>query len=200
MNYFLVDYENVNVSGLDGIAKLTEGDSIIIFYSENANTLTFGMHRRINESKADIQFQKVAVNEKNALDFQLCSYLGFLIHDTMTKENNYFVVSNDSSYSVLPNYWKKFDVNVKIVSNLKQEAIQTRIEKISPTNKSFSELELILSKFIKNETEFKEVAKILKKLKSKTEINNYLCKKFDSKKGGEFYRAIKSFVADKPSN
>lgn len=200
MNYFLVDYENVNVSGLDGIAKLTEGDSIIIFYSENANTLTFGMHRRINESKADIQFQKVAVNEKNALDFQLCSYLGFLIHDTMTEENNYFVVSNDSSYSVLPNYWKKFDVNVKIVSNLKQEAIQTKIEKISPTNKSFSELEFILSKFIKNETEFKEVAKILKKLKSKTEINNYLCKKFDSKKGGEIYRAIKSFVADKPSN
>ena len=53
MNYYLVDYENVNVAGLNGVSKLIENDFVIIFYSENAETLTFGMHRRINESKAD---------------------------------------------------------------------------------------------------------------------------------------------------
>ena len=111
MNYYLVDYENVNVSGLNGISKLTENDIVTIFYSENANTLTFGMHRRINELKACIKFQKVAVKEKNALDFQLCSYLGYLIRDKMTEENlnnSYFIVSNDNGYSILPDYWKKF--------------------------------------------------------------------------------------------
>jgi len=56
MNYFLVDYENVNVAGLDGITKLSEDDVVIIFYSENAETLTFGMHKKINESKAEIKF------------------------------------------------------------------------------------------------------------------------------------------------
>ena len=107
MNYFLVDYENVNVSGFNGVSKLTENDVVVIFNSENAQTLTFGMHRRINESKAEIKFQKVNVNEKNALDFQLCAYLGFLIRDKINDENVeniYYIVSNDKSYSVLQDY------------------------------------------------------------------------------------------------
>ena len=124
MNYFLIDYENVHVNGLNGISKLTENDVVIIFYSDNANTLTFGMHRRINESKADIQFQRVDVKEKNALDFQLCTYLGFLIHEKMGEENFYYIVSNDSGYSVLPNYCKKFGVDLKLVSDLTKNSIQ----------------------------------------------------------------------------
>ena len=64
MNYFLVDYENVRVSGLDGLAKLTENDVVIIFYSVNADSLTFGLHRRINESKANL-FVEFAFNEQS---------------------------------------------------------------------------------------------------------------------------------------
>lgn len=64
MNYFLIDYENVNVSGFDGLANLTENDAVILFYSENASTLTFGLHRRLNESKANLQFHKVESNKK----------------------------------------------------------------------------------------------------------------------------------------
>ena len=129
LNYFLVDYENVNVSGLNGITSLTENDSVIVFYSENADTLTFGIHRRLNESKAEIKFQKVLVKEKNARDFQLCSYLGFLIRDTMTEENlnnNYFVVSNDKSYLALIDYWKKFKIDLQVVSNLSKNEIKKR--------------------------------------------------------------------------
>ena len=77
MNYFLIDYENVNVSGFDGLSNLDDEDTIIVFYTENADTLTFGLHRRINDAKAVIQFQKVSSAVKNALDFQLCTYLGF---------------------------------------------------------------------------------------------------------------------------
>ena len=167
MNYFLVDYENVNISGLDGITKLTEDDFIIIFYSDNANTLTLGMHKKINETKAEIKFQKVAVNEKNALDFQLCSYLGFLIRDTMTEENlnNYFIVSNDNGYSVLPNYWKKLGVNVKIVSNLKKDDLQNVqsdkvLEKNQPQEKN-SDLEKVLSRFFTHNTDIQAVITII---------------------------------------
>jgi len=48
MNYFLIDYENVHVAGFEGITKLTDNDCVVIFYSENADTMTFGLHRRIN--------------------------------------------------------------------------------------------------------------------------------------------------------
>lgn len=213
MNYFLVDYENVNVAGLNGLSNLTENDFIIIFYSENAETLTFDMHIRINESKAKISFQKVSVKEKNALDFQLCSYLGFLIRDTFSEENlnNYFVVSNDKSYLSLIDYWKKFKVDLKIVSNLsknkilqneiklpaKIEIVQTQIKsvtKVEPT----SELEQALKKFLTDKNEIAEAIKIVNNSKTKVEVNNNLGRKFTSRQG-KIYQAVKSFIKDKKS-
>jgi len=204
MNYFLVDYENVNISGLDGITKLTAEDFIIIFYSDNANTLTFGMHKKINETKAEIKFQKVAVNEKNALDFQLCTYLGFLIRDTMTEEisqNNYFIVSKDNGFSVLPNYWKKLGVTVKIVSNLKKDDLQNVsadkvLEKSNKATEKISEVEKVLSKFFTNNTDIQEVIKIITNAKSKCDVHNDLVKKF-GEKGKKIYQSVKSFISDK---
>lgn len=188
MNYFLVDYENVNVSGLDGVSKLTEKDVVIIFYSENADTLTFGMHRRINESKAEIKFQKVAVKEKNALDFQLCTYLGYLIRDTMSEENNYFIVSNDKGYAILVDYCKKFKIDLKIVPNLSKAE---KIENIPP-----DELEIELKKIFSDKNDIAEAVKIIKNSKTKVEVNNNLGKKFTSQQG-KIYQAIKKFLVDK---
>lgn len=189
MNYFLVDYENVNVSGLDGVSKLTEKDVVIIFYSENADTLTFGMHRRINESKAEIKFQKVAVKEKNALDFQLCTYLGYLIRDTMSEENNYFIVSNDKGYAILVDYCKKFKIDLKIISNLAKT--ENKIE-----NNTSDEMEKELKKILSDENDIAEAVKIIKNSKTKTEVNSNLGRKFSSKQG-KIYQAIKKFLTDK---
>ncbi len=200
MNYFLVDYENVNVAGLDGVSNLTENDTVIIFYSINADTLTFGMHRRINESKATFKFQKILLKEKNALDFQLCSYLGFLIRDTMideTVENNYFIVSNDKGYSILPDYWKKFGVNLKIVSNLsKNEITQNKIKITQPANNS-TNLETSLNQLIKNKNDIPEILKMIKDSKTNKDVHNNLVKIFGSQKGVEIYRSIKSLITDK---
>ena len=194
MNYFLVDYENVNVAGLNGITSLTENDSVIIFYSENADTLTFGMHRRINESKAEIKFQKVEVKEKNALDFQLCTYLGYLIRDTMTEENlnNYFVVSNDKSYLSLIDYWKRFKIDLQVVSDLSEKKVTL------PEEKNFcDELDKELWKILTHQSDIDEVKEIIKNSKTKVEVNNNLGKKFASQQGGKIYRAVKKFISDK---
>ena len=187
MNYYLVDYKNVNVSGLNGVSELTENDLVIIFYSENAETLTFDMHRKIIESKANIKFQKVLLKEKNALDFQLCSYLGFLIRDTMTEENlgnNYFIVSNDNGYAVLLDYWKKFGIDLKIVSNLAKNEVKKSELNLTQQNSKVSDLEKELSKILKDKNDIAEAAKIINNAKTKVEVNNNLCKKFHQK-GGE---------------
>ena len=41
MKCYLVDYENVNSAGLTGINKLSSDDLVMIFYSDNASTVTF---------------------------------------------------------------------------------------------------------------------------------------------------------------
>ena len=193
MNYFLVDYENVNISGLNGISKLTADDVVIIFYSENAETLTFGMHRKLNESKAEIKFQKVTVKEKNALDFQLCTYLGFLIRDTMSEENNYFIVSNDKSFSVLPNYCNQFKIDLQIVSDLVRNEIKNLVSEDKIEN---VELQEELSKILTDKNEISTVMKIIKNFETKIDIHNNLEKVF-ADKGKNIYQVVKRFIADK---
>lgn len=78
---YLIDFENVHSDGLKGIEQLGEKDKCYIFYSEHAGVLTFNMHKRITESKADIFYVEAQVGMKNALDFQLVSYLGYMIRE-----------------------------------------------------------------------------------------------------------------------
>lgn len=122
MNIYLVDFENVNSQGLNGINRLGSSDRIIIFYSENADSMTFDLHEQINQSKAYIFFQKVDVGTKNALDFQLATYLGYLVCEN-EKEGvgaEYYVVTKDRGYSSLITYWSKRNVDITLVGSLIQ--------------------------------------------------------------------------------
>ena len=118
MGFYFVDYENVNTYGLNGITRLEEDDLVVIFYSEKADTLTFGLHRRLNECRAQVRFQRVMAGTKNALDFQLSSYLGYLICENMGKGAAYYIVSNDRGYEVLSTYWKRQGVDVYLVKDI----------------------------------------------------------------------------------
>ena len=118
MEYYLIDYENVNVSGLDGITRLSGEDVVVIFYSENADTMTFSLHRRLNESRAEVRFQRVEVGSRNALDFQLCTYLGYLIRDNQGRRAAYYVVSRDQGFGILTKYWKRQGVEVTLIPGL----------------------------------------------------------------------------------
>ena len=188
MNYFLVDYENVKTQGLNGVNKLSEEDTVCIFYSENADSLTFGLHRRLNESKANILFQRVEVGLKNALDFQLSSYLGYLIHENIDNPYNYFIVTKDKGYESLITYWKKKKTNVSIVVDVSGQNAQV-IQ---------NELESQVAELIKDKSDAPAIAKIIQSYKTKQGVNNGLTRQFrDGKKTSEIYNAIKPLIADK---
>ena len=51
MIIYLVDFENVKSKGLQGIDNLTETDTVIIFYSENSDTINFEMHQKVLQGK-----------------------------------------------------------------------------------------------------------------------------------------------------
>ena len=110
MATYLIDYENVNKDGLNGVSRLTEKDTVIIFYSAKADRMTFGLHRRLNETKAVVEYRRVDVGGHNALDFQLSTYLGFLIAKDSSEE--YCIVSNDRGYEFLAGFWRKPLYNV----------------------------------------------------------------------------------------
>ena len=66
MAYYLIDFENVKSRGMEGVELLAEEDTVCIFYSDNADSMTFDLHRKLNETKAQIIYHKVAVGTKNA--------------------------------------------------------------------------------------------------------------------------------------
>lgn len=51
MAYYLIDFENVKSRGMEGVELLTEEDTVCIFYSDNADSMTFDLHRKLNETK-----------------------------------------------------------------------------------------------------------------------------------------------------
>ena len=110
MATYLIDYENVNKDGLNGVSRLTEKDRVIIFYSAKADRMTFGLHRRLNETKATVEYRRVDVGGHNALDFQLATWLGFLISQDSSEE--YCIVSNDRGFEFLAGFWRKPLYNV----------------------------------------------------------------------------------------
>ncbi len=105
MAAYLIDYENVKSEGIRGILQLCEQDSVIIFYSHNADTLTFETMDMIFGSKATVRKYKIVRGGKNALDFQLSTYLGYLIHEG--KDSCFYIISKDNGFQHVVEFWKR---------------------------------------------------------------------------------------------
>lgn len=120
MAVYMIDYENVKTGGLNGISRLTDTDRVIIFYSENANRLTFDLHQRLMASTAQIEYREVSVGGHNALDFQLVTYLGFLI--AQNPNGQYLIISNDRGFEYVVNFWRKDGLSIGLLPYLKDPA------------------------------------------------------------------------------
>lgn len=178
MAIYLVDFENIGYNGLKGIEKLPKGDQVHLFYSCNADKLTFDIHLCINASKAEIFYYKVETGSKNALDFQLATYLGSLAG--ANPEESYYIVSNDDGFHYIIQFWKQRQVDIQQISKLQFQSIE--------------EDEVLMLLPAGHKEDVREVMACINEYKSKQGINNALVKHFGNKQGSDIYRAIKSLL------
>lgn len=113
---YLIDFENSAASGLVGLETLTSGDSILLFYSEMANKIPIELHLSLEHSPAKRDYFCVKTGYKNALDFQLSTYLGYLIASDI--HSSYTIVSKDEGFGVLVGFWSERGVDVRRSVNL----------------------------------------------------------------------------------
>jgi len=59
MTVYLVDFENVRSEGLKGVEELTSEDKVVIFYSKNADAITFDVHTLLSKSPAEIETYRI---------------------------------------------------------------------------------------------------------------------------------------------
>ena len=170
---FFVDYENVDTNGLDGLSRLTSQDQIYIYYSEAHSRMSFGLHRRICESKSEFIYRKVKDKSKNALDNELMREAENVICD---KNADYYIISEDKGYSSF--------VKKKVVSGFKVDQYPT----ISETNKKKKD---DLKKTIKarlvsdkkqsyklDENDIERIASMIMNAEDKSELNRSLQQMF----------------------
>ena len=79
MNYYFIDYENVHADGFIGIENLSENDVICVMYTEQSKTFSLELVEKIVRQRARLESYKAGTGAKNSLDFQLASYLGYMI-------------------------------------------------------------------------------------------------------------------------
>ena len=105
MATYLIDFENVKSEGIKGITQLDSNDSVVIFYSQNADTITFEAMDMIFSTKASVRKYKILRGGKNALDFQLSTYLGYLIHEG--SDSYFYIISRDNGFQHVVEFWKR---------------------------------------------------------------------------------------------
>ncbi len=185
MASYLVDYENVQSSGLEGLDRLTGDDDVYIFYSDNADKITFAVHKLLNETNAQVHYVHVEVGHKNALDFQLATYLGYLIANQLGEQ--YFLVTRDNGFEAISRFWKGKYVRVDIASNLTGRSKAAIADELTAKTRAL----------LGDTEEVPTVVGFIQKYKTKNGLNNALGKEYGSQRAGEIYKAIKPLIADK---
>lgn len=194
MNLIFVDFENVHNTGLDGLENLTENEIVYLFYSKNTPHLPMDVVAKISKSPADIELIESGVG-KNAMDFVIASYLGYMIneHDDNV---DYYILSKDKGYKPLVDFWE--DWNVEIITDLSKFCKKTKTATKKKTNSNNEQaLRCNLGKALLeyNKKDRKLIIETVLLGKTKTDINNRLVKLTgNTKTAGDIYKKIKELI------
>lgn len=224
MNYYFLDYENVHADGFKGAGSLKENDVVCVMYTDQSRNVTFDIIEEINSRGARIESYRAGTGSKNALDFQLSSYLGYVIGKNEKKQYQYFIISEDTGYDRVVEFWKGRGFSIKRMANLsgsqgtkpspssggqgsKQQtqsqqtgktAQPRRTRRRSRVAEENLATEEELRRYLDDEEYSDSILEIINTYKSKQAINNALTKECkDTKKGGAIYKKLKSLLKEK---
>lgn len=206
MNYYLVDFENVRTDGIKELSEVNDGDAVVIFYSDQCKNITLDVIANMTRKKINLTCFKVKTGTKNALDFQLSSYLGLLIGQERGNAN-YYIVSNDKGYDCICEFWKEQDkaVERKVFSAQDKEitvapAVKTSTAEKKKRKVQVSDLATIdeMKRYLSKSDSPEEVLVIFNQFKTKQAICNGMSKKFkDSKRASAVYKKLKPLLKEK---
>lgn len=101
---YMVDTENVSSSWRMMLADMTRNDVLYLFYTEHSPGIGYADFKEIMESETKPELISCYPG-KNGLDFQLVSYLGYLLKSA--GKTDYIIISNDMGYDCVIHFWKE---------------------------------------------------------------------------------------------
>lgn len=124
MAIYLIDFENVHDDGLEGIRALQQEDKVIIFYGIKIKSISFDRHVEIMSTKAHVEYLKTNKVAKNYLDFQLATYLGYVIGKG--EKGPVYIISKDTGYDSIVDYWKCHNIKIDRRNSIQGEIAAVR--------------------------------------------------------------------------
>lgn len=110
---YLVDTENVSADGFVGIEALPKTAKIYYFYSQKSYRPTYPIIEKLRNVKCKIEFVDSAKSGTNALDFQMVTFLGYLIGQSKKfYKYKYILITNDTGFDAVVDFWTKRGINV----------------------------------------------------------------------------------------
>ena len=106
---YLIDTENVRTVWTLLLDRMTENDKIYVFYTMNSGHVSYEDLNGVISSGKNVELIQCHTG-KNGLDFQLVSYLGYLIRNN--ENADYCIISDDSGYDAVLKFWEGRDVDV----------------------------------------------------------------------------------------
>lgn len=113
MLHFLIDFENVGNSGLQGAGQLSGGDCVVIFFSQARNRIEQRKFQQITESGCEFEICKLHKTGKNALDFYIATRVGEICGSR--SEGSIAIISNDKGFEAVRDYWRKRKDNSRTI-------------------------------------------------------------------------------------
>ncbi len=209
MKIFYIDFENVKDRGLNGIGKLGSEDVVRIYYSEDANKITFGTHRRIIESPAKFEYYRMRKDlkgVKNALDVILMNDMSDRIVEE--KSADFYIVSDDGDYDNYVSEKRKSKISISKIGEVCQASQAPAKSAPAAANKKLQEardkkeqnFRTHFGKYLKDDyDEDKEnILKAYMDADSRQELNNNLQQYFYNEAVSDILKRMSGLIKNMP--
>jgi hypothetical protein len=212
MKHYFIDYENVHEGGLNGIDKIEPCSNVSILYSENCKAISLDIVEKATKNMIRIGAYKT-VTGKNALDFQLSSLLGYVIGATGRDGDEFFIVSKDTGFDAVVDFWRQHEVQMSRICSLDGKIIAEPVKSPETPNKKETEVKTAkkkanpnipqatkeeLRKYLSEKEYSDEILRVVNSYKTRTAINNGFTQIFKStSKAGAIYNKIKPLLKEK---
>lgn len=117
MKMYFIDYENVSGKALEPMLDISHGDIVFIFYTNACRNIPDSTIKLIGDKGGFIKAFKVKNGLRNALDFQLSSYIGYIISKNFFANYELIIVSSDKGYDAVCDFWKTRDITIQRIDN-----------------------------------------------------------------------------------
>ena len=106
---YLIDTENIGSAWTEVLPLMGRNDEILLFYTVNSPGILYRDLQQIMNHLS--QMELIPCNTgRNGLDFQLSSYLGYLLRSST--KTQYVILSKDTGYDPLIQFWKEKGVDI----------------------------------------------------------------------------------------